>query len=162
MERISVNRKEETYNLDFDGRITGEHKGKFRKLIEKHQLNSNFIGLLKKPHNLVTSDSYGEYKTLLWILYETLETFSIRILFIEDCVPEGCKFRSNADFCVDENGNFKFEFKNQLVIHETLELSADCREQLKEKSETYEKDSKITGNIRGIDFRTFLERTTRI
>lgn len=156
-----MNRKEETYNLDFDGSITGQHKAKFRKLIEKHQLSFNFACLLKKPHNLVTVDSYCEYKTLLWILYETLETFSINIFFIEDCVPEGCQFRSTADFCIDEKGNFKFEFKNELVIHETLELSADCRERLKEKSETYEKDSKITGNIREVDFQTFLERTTK-
>ncbi len=156
-----MNRKEETYNLDFDGIIAGQNQAKFRKLIEKHQLSSNFTGLLKKPHNFVTTDSYSEYKILLWILYETLERFSINILFIEDCVPEGCQFRSNADFCIDENGNFKFELKNELVIHGSLELSADCREQLKEKSETYDKDLRITGNIRGMDFQTFLESTTR-
>ncbi len=51
--------------------------------------------------------------------------------------------------------------KNELVIHESLELSEECKEQLKDKSEALEEDFKITGNIRGVDLQTFLERTTR-
>ena len=152
---------EETYDVDFDGSITGQQETKFRHLIEKHQLSSDFIGLLEQPNGFVTSNSYDEYKTLLWVFCEILGPFNIKIVFSEDCVPEGCCFHSNVDFSLDQSGSFEFELKNELVIHEGLELSEECKEQLKDKSEAFEEDFRITGNIRGMDLQTFLERTTR-
>ncbi|UCG14704.1 MAG: hypothetical protein JSU72_09765 [Deltaproteobacteria bacterium] len=151
----------DSYNLYYDGIIEKTQQNTFGKLIKKHNMNSRFEALLGQHYNYTMASSYGEYKSLLWILWQTLATFAITIFFSEDDHPPGCEYQTKVDFFIDEVGNFEYEVKNNLLIHEDEIMSKTCKERIERKSVAFDKDYKVKRNIEELTLESFIKIITQ-
>ena len=76
-------RTDDNYNLYYDGVVSKEQEKNFKALLVQHQIATEFATLLKRDYNFRISNSYGEHKKLIWVLYKTLGLFAISALFAE-------------------------------------------------------------------------------
>ena len=148
---------DDNYNLYYDGVISQDQESKFKELVQKHQLQPNFIDLVKRHHNFMINNSFNLHRILLWSLYDILESYAITIFFAEAEHPLGCEYKSRIDFFVDINGSFDYELKNSLYIYGDYDLSDECEERNEHDSIGFDKDCRVRGNIRGMDLDTFLD-----
>ena len=149
---------EDNYNLYYDGRVSKDQATSFKNLIEEYQLSSEITVLLEKHFNFRTYNTYSDHKKLIWILYKTLGSFAITILFAEEDHPHGCEYQARVDFIVDAGGNFDYEFKNSLFLYETQAPSDQCEERIAQKTFGFEKDCRIKGSLAGMDLEAFVRR----
>ena len=152
---------EDNYNLYYDGRVSEDQATSFKKLIEKHELSSEMTALLEKHFNFRTYNTYNDHRKLLWVLYKTLGSFAITILFAEEDHPHGCEYQARVDFIVDAGGNFDYEFKNDLFLYETQAPSDQCEERIAQKTMGFDQDCRIKGSLADMDLEEFLWKITR-
>ena len=156
-----MDKTKDSYNLYFDGVITEEHEAKYHEQIEKHNLDTRLLGVLKQHYNFTTTNSYNEHKTLLWILWVTLKGYAVTIFFSEDAHPAGCEFQAKVDFFVDRSGSFEYELKNNLWIHEDEPMLDECKERVEKKLVGFGKNKKITGKIAQLTLESFIDAITK-
>ena len=152
---------EDNYNLYYDGGVSEDQATSFKNLIEEHQLSSEMTALLEKHFNFRAYNTYSDHTKLLWVLYKTLGSFAITILFAEEDHPHGCEYQARVDFIVDAGGNFDYEFKNSLFLYETHALSDPCEERFAQKTIGFDQDCRMRGSLAGMDLEAFLRKTTR-
>lgn len=153
-------RTDDNYNLYYDERVSQDLYTDLKKLIEEHQLTSEFLALLGNHFNFSMHNTYSDHRKFLWVLYQTLGPFAITILFAEENHPHGCEYQARVDFLVDGSGSFDYELKNSLFLYETRKLSDACEERIARGSIGFEPDLKMKGNLATIDLEAFLATTT--
>ena len=153
-------RTDDNYNLYYDGVISKEEETTFQTLIMQNQIATEFEVLLKTDYNFKISNTYGDHKKLLWILYKTLGSFAISALFAEEAHPPGCEYEARVDFYIEANGNFEYELKNNLFLYDNYESSDECKERIAGKSIGFDKNCRIRGNIKAMDLTDFIAKIT--
>ena len=153
-------RTDDNYNLYYDGVISAEQETKYGTLIVQHKIAAEFAGLLKRDYNFTISDTYGEHKELIWILYEILGPFAISALFAEKDHPPGCEYEARVDFYIEANGNFEYELKNNLFLYEDYGSSDECKDRIARKSIGFDKNCIIRGNMGEMDLPDFVKKIT--
>jgi hypothetical protein len=148
---------EDNYNLYFDGMISQAHETNFKELIEKHQLDPKILDLLKINYNFTINDSYSLHQVILWLLYKTLESYAITIIFSETDHPYGCEYQSKVDFYVEANGSFDYELKNSIFFYADSAQSEECKKRIKERSIGFDKDCRVKGNVEAMDLESFVK-----
>ncbi len=153
-------RTDDNYNLYYDGVVSKEQETNFKTLIMKHQIANEFATLLKRDYNFKISNTYGEHKKLIWILYKTLRLFAISALFAEEAHPPGCEYEARVDFYIEASGNFEYELKNNLFLYEDYGSSDECKDRIARKSICFDKNCRIRGNIGEMDLNDFVKKIT--
>ena len=153
-------RTDDNYNLYYDGEISQEQETNFKTLIKQHQIAAEFAVLLHKDYNFMISNTYGEHKKLIWILYHTLGPFAISAIFAEEVHPPGCEYEARVDFYVEANGNFEYELKNNLFLYDDYVSSDECKERIALNSIGFDKNCRIGGNIGSMDLHDFVKKVT--
>jgi len=153
-------RTDDNYNLYYDGVVSREQETNFKTLIMQHQIAAEFATLLKRDYNFKISNTYGEHKKLIWILYQTLGLFAISALFAEEAHPPGCEYEARVDFYIEANGNFEYELKNKLFLYEDYRSSDECKDRISRKSIGFDKNCRIRGNMGEMDVSDFVKKIT--
>jgi hypothetical protein len=153
-------RTDDNYNLYYDGLISEEQETNFKTLIMKHQISTDFTALLKRDYNFRISNTYGEHKKLIWILYKTLKLFAISALFAEEAHPSGCEYEAKVDFYIEASGNFEYELKNNLFLYEDYGSSDECKDRIARKSIGFDKNCRIRGNMEEMGLNDFVKKIT--
>jgi hypothetical protein len=151
---------DDNYNLYYDGLISEEQETNFKSLIMQNQISTEFGALLKTDYNFNISNTYGEHKKLIWILYKTLKVFALTALFAEEAHPTGCEYEARVDFYVEGRGNFEYELKNNLFLYEDYNSSDECIERIALKSIGFDKNCKIRGNMGEMNVNDFVKDIT--
>ena len=146
---------EDNYNLYFDGVVSQDHIAVLEELVRKHELQPEFINLVKRDHNFRIHHSYNRHRSLLWVLYKTLGPYAITIFFAELEHPRGCEYQSRVDFYVEVNGRFEYELKNSLFLYADYDGSEECQGRIEERSMGFDEDRIVRGNIQEMDLETF-------
>jgi hypothetical protein len=153
-------RTDDNYNLYFDGVVSQEQETNFKTLIMQHQIANEFAALLKKDYNFNISNTYGDHRKLIWILYQTLGPFAISAIFAEKVHPPGCEYEARVDFYVEGNGSFEYELKNNLFLYDDYGSSDECKERITRNSIGFDKNCRIRGNIKRMDLTDFVKKIT--
>ena len=153
-------RTDDNYNLYYEGVISTEQETDFKTLIMQHHLATEFAVLLKKNYNLMISDTYGEHRKLIWVLYQILGHFVLSALFAEKVHPPGCEYEARIGFSVEANGNFAYELKNKLFLYDTYQFLEECKKRIARKSIGFDKNCRITSNIKKMDVLDFVAKIT--
>jgi hypothetical protein len=153
-------RTDDNYNLYYDGVVSKEQETNFKTLIMQHQIATEFAALLKRDYNFKISNTYGEHKKLIWILYKTLGLFAISALFAEEAHPPGCEYEARVDFYIEANGNFEYELKNNLFLYEDYGSSDECKDRIARKSIGFDKNCRIRANMGKMDLNDFVAKIT--
>lgn len=150
----------DNYNLYYDDMVSPEQEANFKDLLAQHHIRTEFAALLKQEYNFNITNTYGEHKKLISILYHTLGSFAISALFAEKVHPPGCEYEARVDFYVEANGNFEYELKNNLFLYEDYGSSDECKERIARKSIGFDKNCRIRGNMGGMDLTDFVKKIT--
>ena len=153
-------RTDDNYNLYYDGVISKEEETTFQTLIMQNQIATEFEVLLKTDYNFKISNTYGDHKKLLWILYKTLGSFAISALFAEEAHPPGCEYEARVDFYIEANGSFEYELRNNLFLYEDYGSSEECRDRIARKSIGFDKNCRIRGNMGEMALNDFIAKIT--
>ena len=156
-----MDKTNDSYNLYFDGRIEEDHEARIAEQLEEHNLDTTLVGVIKQHYNFTTTNSYKEHRILLWLLWQTLESYAVTIFFAEDPHPAGCEYQTKVDFIVHEGGAFEYELKASLWIHEDEPMLDECRERIEKKQPGFETDKKVRGNITQLTLESFIETITK-
>ena len=155
-----MHRTDDNYNLYFDGELSKDHQESFEKLIDQHDMDSEFLNLLGRNHNFAMKNTYNQHKKLLWTLYKSIRSFAVTIFFAEYDHPYGCEYQAKVDFYLDEIGRFEYELKNNLFFYDGQKLSDECKERREQRAPGFEADYVRKGNIREMDLEAFVASVT--
>ena len=153
-------RTDDNYNLYYDGAVSKEQETNFTTLIGQHQMATEFAALLKRDYNFKISNTYGEHRKLIWILYKILGLFAISAFFAEEDHPPGCEYEARVDFYIEANGDFEYELKNNLFLYEDYGSSDECKDRIARKSIGFDKNCTIRGNMEEMDLPDFVKKVT--